>query len=132
MNLKMGPSGLLLFKEGQLYSQRSGSTKLKIFAADENTFYFEGGFTKLIFDRSAKPVSVLFDDRDASEPVKGKRTDKPFPSERATVNVISDILEQYPGTYQIRPGFNLVVTLEDGLLITQATGQGEVHFTCSF
>jgi CubicO group peptidase (beta-lactamase class C family) len=45
------------------------------------------------------------------------------PEVRTTVKVDEKILEQYAGTYQIRPGFDLVVTVENGQLITQATGQ---------
>jgi hypothetical protein len=33
------------------------------------------------------------------------------------------ILEQYAGTYQLEPGFNLVATVENGQLILQATDQ---------
>jgi hypothetical protein len=32
-------------------------------------------------------------------------------------------LEQYAGTYELQPGFDLVVTVENGQLMTQATGQ---------
>ncbi len=115
----------ITLEEGQLYSQRAGSTKLKIFAVDENTFYFKGGFTKLIFDRSVTPHTVKFDDRDASEAVAGRFTDKPFTTERESVSVAPEILENYVGTYQIQQGFDLVVTLEDGVLMTQATGQAK-------
>lgn len=48
------------------------------------------------------------------------------PVVRTTVQVDPKILADYLGTYQLGPGFNLVVTLENGLLITQATGQGKV------
>jgi hypothetical protein len=34
----------------------------------------------------------------------------------------ADVLARYPGTYRLRPGFDLVVTLE---LISQATGQAK-------
>ncbi|MGH8188923.1 MAG: DUF3471 domain-containing protein, partial [Steroidobacteraceae bacterium] len=43
-------------------------------------------------------------------------------SERITVPV--DTLEQYVGTYKLRPGFDLVIRLEDRQLILQPTGQG--------
>jgi CubicO group peptidase (beta-lactamase class C family) len=54
---------------------------------------------------------------------------KPYqvPAERSTVAVKPDILASYVGRYQIAPEFVLTVTLEDGKLMTQATGQGKLQ-----
>jgi hypothetical protein len=120
-----GAMRAITLEGGQLFSQRSGSTKLKIFAVDENTFYFEGGFTKLVFDRTQDPISVKFDDRDAAEPISGHITDKPFAVERESISVAPEVLKQYAGTYQIQEGFDLVITLEEGQLMSQATGQAK-------
>jgi CubicO group peptidase (beta-lactamase class C family) len=48
------------------------------------------------------------------------------PKVRTAVKVDPKILETYAGTYELRPNFDLVVTVKDGQLITQATGQGPV------
>jgi hypothetical protein len=45
------------------------------------------------------------------------------PKVRATVTVDPKILFTYVGTYQLRPSFDLVVTMQDGHLMTQAPGQ---------
>ena len=45
---------------------------------------------------------------------------------RTAIQVDPKILELYVGTYELQKGFDLVVTVEDGKLITQATGQGKV------
>ncbi|HEY2858052.1 MAG TPA: serine hydrolase [Terracidiphilus sp.] len=45
------------------------------------------------------------------------------PTVRETVSVDPKILAQYAGTYQLAPNFDLVVTVENGQLVTQATGQ---------
>lgn len=45
------------------------------------------------------------------------------PDVRTTIKVDGKVLEQYAGSYELRPGFNLVVTVENGQLMTQATGQ---------
>jgi CubicO group peptidase (beta-lactamase class C family) len=54
---------------------------------------------------------------------------KPYqvPAERTTVAVKPDVLAAYVGKYQIGPTFILTVTLEDGNLMTQATGQGKLR-----
>jgi CubicO group peptidase (beta-lactamase class C family) len=45
------------------------------------------------------------------------------PTERTAIHVDPAVLAQYVGTYQFRPSFDIVVTLENGQLETQATGQ---------
>jgi|CZKL01.1.fsa_nt_gi CubicO group peptidase (beta-lactamase class C family) len=47
------------------------------------------------------------------------------PTVRTAIQVDPKILAQYVGTFELQKGFNLVVTLENGQLITQATGQGK-------
>lgn len=48
------------------------------------------------------------------------------PIVRAAVQIDPKILAEYVGTFELQPGFNIVVTVENGQLITQATGQGKV------
>ena len=43
--------------------------------------------------------------------------------ERTEVEVAEEILETYVGEYELSPAFSIVVTLEDGALFAQATGQ---------
>jgi hypothetical protein len=45
------------------------------------------------------------------------------PKVRAAVPVDPKILASYVGTYELGPKFDLVVTVEDGHLVTQPTGQ---------
>ena len=45
------------------------------------------------------------------------------PKERAVVTVDPKILATYVGTYELTPTFSLAVTVEDGHLMSQATGQ---------
>jgi CubicO group peptidase (beta-lactamase class C family) len=44
-------------------------------------------------------------------------------SERKVVEVSPKILDEYAGTYQISPTFSIVMSVENGQLMTQATGQ---------
>jgi hypothetical protein len=45
---------------------------------------------------------------------------------RQEITVPSETLAQYIGNYQLAPNFVLAVTLENGQLMTQATGQAKV------
>jgi CubicO group peptidase (beta-lactamase class C family) len=47
-------------------------------------------------------------------------------AERKEIAVAPKILAQYTGTYELRPGFDMVITLEGGQLTSQATGQVKV------
>jgi CubicO group peptidase (beta-lactamase class C family) len=44
---------------------------------------------------------------------------------RKVIDVSPDVLETYAGVYTLAPNFNLTVTLEEGKLMLQATGQGK-------
>lgn len=48
-----------------------------------------------------------------------------LPSERKEVTVSPAILANYVGTYELMPNFDIVITLEGGQLMTQATGQSK-------
>jgi CubicO group peptidase (beta-lactamase class C family) len=48
-----------------------------------------------------------------------------LPSERKEIKVSQAILEKYVGTYELMPNFDIVMTLEGGQLMTQATGQSK-------
>jgi len=48
-----------------------------------------------------------------------------LPSERTEVTISPAILAKYVGTYELTPNFDIVMTLEDGQLMTQATGQSK-------
>ena len=50
-----------------------------------------------------------------------------LPTERKEVTVSPKILAEYAGTYELSPGFDLVVTLEGTQLMSQATGQPKVQ-----
>ncbi|HEV7676016.1 MAG TPA: serine hydrolase [Candidatus Angelobacter sp.] len=46
-----------------------------------------------------------------------------LPTERKEITVSPEILKKYVGTYELTPAFSIVMTLENGQLMTQATNQ---------
>lgn len=48
------------------------------------------------------------------------------PQPRKEISLRTETLQRYVGQYELRPGFILTVTLEDGKLMTQATGQPKI------
>lgn len=47
-------------------------------------------------------------------------------AEKKEVSVAAEILESYVGSYEFKPGVNMVVTLEEGKLVTQLGSQPKV------
>jgi len=50
-----------------------------------------------------------------------------LPSERKETTLSPKVLAQYVGRYELSPNFSLTMTLEDGHLMTQATGQEKLQ-----
>ena len=53
--------------------------------------------------------------------VHGERVE--LPAERKEITVSPQVLAQYAGTYELQPGFDIVMTVEGGQLMAQATSQ---------
>ena len=112
----------------QLYSQRAGSERFKVFAYGKDRFYFEDYPTRLVFERNKagkvttmKPVQPMPFGTDEVY----TRTDKDKPTEKETVAVAQSLLDSYTGIYNLFPNFDLAVSTREGRLFAQATGQLE-------
>lgn len=120
-------SRYIIYDNGSLYSQRPGSPRFEVFPQDKTHFSFDGDLTSLEFlpdKKTGKITGVIFKNRIRES--RGVRTDKPIPAHTET-RVAEDILKQYVGVYEIQPGFNLTISLEDGHLMSQASGQQKVE-----
>ena len=115
-----GSTRIITIEDNQLYSQRTGSTKIKLFSTNKNTFSYENSFAAIEFVVNDKEVKAFFTYR--VKKTKGVKTDKPIPTNKE-VKLETKVLEQYLGVYEIQPGFDITVTLEDNKLMSQATGQ---------
>lgn len=113
----------IIFEDGQLYSVRNGN-RSEIYPTSKESWFFNQSTAsyRFTYDANGEPATVYFEDRINSS--KGKRVSKEIVTKRE-IEVAESILRQYVGTYEIQKGFNLVVTLEDGNLMTQATGQAK-------
>lgn len=108
----------------QLYSQRKGSTKFKVFPFEKDKFYFEDSPTELHFVRDAKgKVTGVKVKTLAGIPNLWTRTDKPFTPKRTEVTLTEEQMKKWAGVYKVTPTFILTITLESGQLKAQATNQ---------
>lgn len=109
------------YEDGQLYSQREGSSKLKIYPVSANRFYFEGSTTNYTFSIKEGKKQALFGSRINKE-VGYESTKKP-PAEKKTITLDASHLAQFAGKYELQPGFDIAITNEGNQIFAQATGQ---------
>ncbi len=108
-------------EEGQIYSQREGSTKMPIFPMYEDRYIFENGMIEYNFEnvKGNKVANFLR----GGQSIVGNETDKIAPAARKEVKLDIAQLEKYVGKYELAPSFHIVVTTAEGQLFAQATGQ---------
>jgi CubicO group peptidase (beta-lactamase class C family) len=104
----------------QLQSQLGMQPVVPLFAESETVFFPRVVEAELTFelDASGKATALVLRQN-------GQERRAPRAAERTEIAVAPDVLARYPGTYRVRPGFDLVVTLENGQLMSQATGQAK-------
>ena len=120
------PEGVVRFitiNNGSLYSQREGSTALKLNPTSENEFFFDGSFTKYIFKEEGGKRVAYFEDR--INKATGHEIDRNLPEQESfsEVTLPTEVLANYVGDYEIQPGFQIKIFLEGERLMGQATGQ---------
>lgn len=108
---------------GQLLSQREGSTLFKIYPISPNQFFFDDGFIEYTFSENGDKKEVLFKNR--MNVSNGVETDKKPDPEKESITVAPSVLKEYIGKYELQPGFILEVTINEGQIFTQATGQAK-------
>ncbi len=111
----------ITLKDGQLFSQREGSTVLEIYPMTETNFIFDGGNTIYDFSEKDGKKQAAFTSR--GNTVLGKEVDKTPPAEKVAIALSAEALKSFEGTYELAPTFKIVVTAKDSQLFAQATGQ---------
>jgi len=108
----------------KLFAQRQGGAKSEIAPSTRDDFFYPGSSSTIHFLRDAqgKITGARVDTSGPEEPPM-VRSEEPLPAEKQAVTVDPALLAAYVGTYELAPSFQITVTLKDGHLYTQATGQ---------
>jgi len=126
----------IVVKDNYLTSQRAGRDLLEIFPFEKDKFYFKNSLTLFEFVRNANGmVEKMISYRPDGTTDHALKTDEK-PLVRKAISLPEKILSRYIGEYELMPGFNIVVTVQDGALMGQPSGQGnyelfaedETHF----
>ncbi len=118
-----------VMREGdRVFVQRSDRPKTEIFAANETEFFIKDSFQRFTFEKDASGrVTAVVSRQPDGKTERAPRTDQALPAAPVAITVSPDVLARYVGDYQLAPNFILTVTLEDGHLMTQATGQSKIE-----
>ncbi|MCB0638713.1 MAG: serine hydrolase, partial [Lewinella sp.] len=117
-----GEQRLIIFEDGQLYSQRTGGNRFTILPFAEDQFFFEGSLSQLKFERRPDGSIAAVTSLSPRETMRWERTEKPLPK-KEVIELSEDQLAIYEGTYNLFPNFDIVITREGNQLITTATNQ---------
>jgi hypothetical protein len=104
----------------QLQTQLGLQPVVPLFAESETVFFPRVVEAELTFELDASGKATALTLRQ-----NGQERRAPRIAERTEVALPLAVLERYPGTYRLRPGFDLVITLDNGQLMSQATGQAK-------
>jgi CubicO group peptidase (beta-lactamase class C family) len=109
-------------EESQLYSLREGSRTLKIYPISTSRFIFDGVDTEYNFytKDGNRMVNMIIN----GQTITGKGIDKKAPVARQEIEMSIDLLQEYLGTFELQPGFNIEITIVEDKIYATATGQG--------
>ena len=104
---------------------RSGGRWNEVFPLSATEFFYDkDALDRLTFARDAAgKVTGLKVSRRFGPPTVAARTDKPLPKERVEVKLAPEVLGRYVGVYEMSPTATFSVTLKDGRLYGQPSGQ---------
>jgi hypothetical protein len=106
----------------QLMSQGSGQGKLPLFASSETQFFNKMANARIDFIKDNKGRVDSLTLHQHGNDINGPRISDTV-EVRKEIQLPTEILEQYVGDYELRPGVDVMITLEGEQLFTQIKGQ---------
>ena len=112
-------------KDGKLYTQRSGSRTLEVFAGGDNRFFYgPATLSWFALRRDADGTPVMDFAPNGETPLQTAKRSGPIPPEAAAITVPRAVLERYAGNYALGPVTLTIAFTADGTGLTgQITGQ---------
>jgi CubicO group peptidase (beta-lactamase class C family) len=117
---------ILITLEGrQLYEKLGGQAAFPIFPESETVFFLKVVDAQIEFEKDAagKVTGLILHQggRDQKAPRTSDRAEAPPPPKEIQVSPV--ILAKYAGVYELSPGQDVTMTVENGRLMTQIAGQ---------
>lgn len=118
-----GATMLIRLEKEQLTAQIAGQPRLPLFAESGSRFFLKVVDAQIDFSRDDKGVVSHLVLHQGGRDMKAVRTAATVPADRVGVAVPPEALPRLAGTYELRPGFDLTITVENNTVMGQATGQ---------
>jgi CubicO group peptidase (beta-lactamase class C family) len=111
--------------DGRLTSQRTGGPRYAMLPIAADTFLYDEGFSRVVFERDAagKVVAMRFHPDGDGDGERVPRTDEPMPVERASIELPAATLQRLVGKYSYQGAQMTVAAKDGGGLIAQLAGQ---------
>jgi CubicO group peptidase (beta-lactamase class C family) len=106
----------------QLVSQVSGQGKVPLFAQSATSFFTKAVDAQLDFVKDASGAVTELVLHQGGRDTRAKRTSDTV-AQRREIALPTATLQQFVGTYELRPGFDMVITLAANQLTLTPTGQ---------
>jgi hypothetical protein len=114
-------------RDGALQTQRTGAGWTKASAASENHFFYKTSLSHFEFVvEDGEVTAMLMYQGGSLEPEEAVRISDEVPT-REAIELDMAILERYVGVYELRPGFDITISLDGQRLIIQPTGQNRLE-----
>ncbi len=115
---------VLRVRDGRLTSQRTGGAVYPLIPVGADTFLFEEGFSRIVFERDAAGAvtAMRFFPEDEGEGEVVVRSEEPLPAAREAIELPRAALERLVGRY-LYAGMQLDIALDGDTLSAQLAGQ---------
>lgn len=117
----------ITLENGILQAQATGQGKNALFAEKDNFFFLKtvDAQVEFVSDSAGKTDYLVLYQNGQKVTAKKLGPDRlsPVPAARKEISVDTNTLKKYIGEYELVPTFHIVITLENGALQGQATGQ---------
>ncbi|MFN6373721.1 MAG: DUF3471 domain-containing protein, partial [Chitinophagia bacterium] len=114
----------MTLEKGVLYSTREGGRPKALLPLSANVFRFENSLATYTFSFKNGKRQVRYEER-ISKSIGVETDKKPF-TEKEAIVLAPKILSRYTGVYELQPGFQIEITLQNDRLLAKAAGQPEV------
>ncbi len=117
----------VILVENQLFTQRAGGPKSAILPFSDIGFFYPDSHTYLefAFDDQGQVSGMNMHHGGSAKAEYAARSDEQV-MEAVEIELAVEVLQRHVGVYELAPGFQLTVSLQDKQLMTQATGQPAV------
>ena len=114
---------IITFQDGQIAAMRTGGSETVLTPFEKDRFFVKDGTSSFYFERGEDNAICLVISKGTSYDIEWKKTEKAIPRVEA-IELDESVLQEYVGKYELAPEFILSVFLEEGIIFSQATGQG--------